>query len=263
MSDPSDPMPDEQLRFLRASVSDRCDLACVYCPKASGMENHVPDHLRERVLTPQAYATNLDRIAATGEIRGISFTGGEPTLNPYLPDLVAHAHTRFERVELTTNGRWLGSMLDRLVPYLHVVKVSLDAADPEVARRISRGRADAHQAAVEAIRMAADAGLTVGVNVVAMRDNLDQLAGIVDLVRGLRVDAPGRLYVSVLDLYHTPETHQVWAQQYVPIETVVAALRRRLGPGQRQDRKGCEIHWFDDAGFQIRVKSSSAYTYRA
>ncbi|MBN1173784.1 MAG: hypothetical protein JXA67_16550, partial [Micromonosporaceae bacterium] len=29
------------------------------------------------------------------------------------------------------------------------------------------------------------------------------------------------------------------------------------------DRKGCEIHWFDDAGFQIRVKSSSAYTYRA
>ncbi len=43
-------MPNPDPIFLRASVSDRCNLHCIYCPKTEGMENRVPSNLRGHSL---------------------------------------------------------------------------------------------------------------------------------------------------------------------------------------------------------------------
>ncbi|SCL36095.1 radical SAM protein [Micromonospora aurantiaca (nom. illeg.)] len=266
MTPSTDPRPAEEIRFLRASVAHQCNLSCVYCPKSSGMENHTPARLREpgHRLTTAQYCRNLDHIADSGVLRGISFTGGEPTLNPDLPVLVAHARSRFDRVELTTNGKHLAGQIDRLAPHLDVIKVSLDAVDPTLSHQIMRGRPADHDVAVAAIRMSLAAGLAVGINIVAMRRNLNQIPRIVRLARTLRRQAgAGTLYVSVLDLYYTDETRALWLDEFVPIDRIASQLRERLGGSESQDRGGCEINWWQDDGVQIRLKSSYESTYRA
>ena len=99
-------MPNGDPIYVRASIARRCNLDCVYCPKPEGMENRVPDALKGRVLDAPAYARCLAHLARQG-ILGVSFTGGEPTLNGDLPWLAAQARVHFTRVELTTNGLYL------------------------------------------------------------------------------------------------------------------------------------------------------------
>ena len=69
MIDTTDPKPADEIRFLRASVADQCNLNCVYCPKTSGMENQVPAWLARRRLSTADYCRNLGLITASGVIR--------------------------------------------------------------------------------------------------------------------------------------------------------------------------------------------------
>jgi molybdenum cofactor biosynthesis enzyme MoaA len=261
----ADPLPDETLRFLRASVASQCNLDCVYCPKDAGMENQVPARLRgARLSTPQ-YQRVLSAIAATGVVGGISFTGGEPTLNKDLPLLVASARRDFQRVELTTNGRRLPEQIDALAPHLDVIKVSLDAADRDLSHAIMRGQRADHDRALTAIRLALAAGLTVGVNVVVMRRNLAQIAQIIRAVAEMRAEAgaaAGSVYVSLLDLYYTPSTRALWLEEFMPLDALADQLAAELGAGLQQHRKGCVIRWFSWGDVQIRVKDSHESTYR-
>lgn len=257
------PQPDETLRFLRASVATQCNLSCIYCPKDAGMENHVPAALRGQRLPAGAYRRVLEAIAADGVIGGISFTGGEPTLNRGLPALAAAARRCYQRVELTTNGRRLPGMLPGLAGNLDVIKVSLDACDPGLNRAITRGQPADHDRALTAIRLALEAGLTVGVNVVVMRRNLPQIAAVIRAVAGLAAGAgTGTAYVSLLDLYYTPSTRQLWLEEFVPLDGLAGSLAAELGDGVQQHRKGCVIRWFTFGGLQIRVKDSHEGTWR-
>lgn len=263
----SDPRPDETLRFLRASVANQCNLNCVYCPKQDGMENHVPARLRGHRLGTGPYLRALHAIAATGAANdialGISFTGGEPTLNPDLPDIVAAARAWYQRVELTTNGRMLPHQIDRLAPHLDVIKISLDAVERDLSHRIMRGHRADHDRALGAIGLALAAGLTVGVNVVVMRRNLDQLAGIIRTVADLHASiGRGSVYVSLLDLYYTDSTRELWQQEFVALDALARTLAAELGDSVEQHRKGCVIRWFTYGDLQIRVKDSHESTFR-
>jgi molybdenum cofactor biosynthesis enzyme MoaA len=258
---PADPAPPEEIRFLRASVADTCNLNCVYCPKASGMENFTPPELADRRLSTDDYCANLGHLAASGVIEGISFTGGEPTHNRDLPVLVAHARTLFRRVELTSNGRFLPKMLPALAPHLDVLKVSLDAADPALAHEIIRGQRMDVAHALDGIDAALAAGVTVGINLVAMRRNLGQLDAVVALANRAHTRSGGTIYVSVLDLYYSDEQRQLWLDEFVPLDPLIADYRAAAS-GRSQDRKGCQIDWFDIDGVQVRFKSSYGSTYR-
>ncbi|GIF01549.1 radical SAM protein [Paractinoplanes rishiriensis] len=259
----ADPRPDETLRFLRASVTAVCNLNCVYCPKDAGMENHVPAGLRGQRLPTAAYLRAMAAIAQTGVVGGIAFTGGEPTLNPDLPMLVAAARGWYRRVELTTNGRMLPERLPEIAEHLDVIKVSLDAADRGLSHAIMRGQRADHDRALDAIRLALRAGLTVGVNVVVMRRNLPQIAAVIRTVADLHAEADtGTAYVSLLDLYYTPSTRRLWLQEFVPLDALAGRLADELGDGVEQHRKGCVIRWFSYGGVQIRVKDSHESTYR-
>jgi molybdenum cofactor biosynthesis enzyme MoaA len=258
-----DPAPPEEIRFLRASVADTCNLNCVYCPKASGMENFTPPELAGQRLSTDEYCANLGYLAASGVIEGISFTGGEPTHNRDLPALVAHARTLFRRVELTSNGRFLRRMLPALAPHLDVLKVSLDAADPALAHEIIRGQRMDVAHALDGIDAALAAGVTVGINLVAMRRNLDQLDAVIALAQQMRKRSGGTVYLSVLDLYYSDEQRQLWLEEFVPLDPLIATYRAAHPSGRSQDRKGCQIDWFDVDGVQVRFKSSYASTYRA
>jgi cyclic pyranopterin phosphate synthase len=125
------------LTDLRISLTDRCNLRCVYCMPADGIAFRPPDELlRDEELLL------LVRIAAELGVRKIRLTGGEPTVRPGLVDLVAAiaAVPGVEDIALTTNGL----LLDRLAAPLAAaglrrVNVSLDTLDPAKFAAITRG----------------------------------------------------------------------------------------------------------------------------
>jgi molybdenum cofactor biosynthesis enzyme MoaA len=227
------------------------------------MENRVPKHLAGMRLSTVEYCRNLDHIARNG-IRGISFTGGEPTLNPDLPLLVRHAARAFERVELTSNGFHLREMLPALAPHLHLLKVSLDATDEAANSAIIRGpsgeAAKACAAVVEACRL----GLRVGVNAVLMRSTRAEIESVMAFCRDVnRRQYAGRAYVSVLDFYYSPEQRALWEREFVPIDELARQFEIRYGPRTTQERFGCSFYWFDANGVEVRFKDSLGATHRA
>lgn len=249
--------------FVRASVSGECNLNCIYCPKAEGMENRVPDTLRGCRLSADDYISNLKHLARQG-LRGVAFTGGEPTLNPDLPLIVKAASNLFERVELTTNGRFLVEMLPEFAPHLDLLKVSLDAVELQKVRTITNGTSFESQHAITSIRAACEAGLRVGINVVVMRSTVDQIDKIIDFCREINLQGfSGKAYVSLLDFYYSEERRATWEQEFLPLSELASVFSDKFGPSTTQERFGCQFFWFETNGVQIRFKDSIGATHRA
>jgi molybdenum cofactor biosynthesis enzyme MoaA len=227
------------------------------------MENRVPAHLSGRLLTVAEYCRNLDHLVRNG-LKGIAFTGGEPTLNPHLPELIRYAAKRFERVELTSNGRHLDEMLPRIAPHLHLLKVSLDTTDPAFAKEITNGTLGEVERADTAIRTACAFGLKVAINAVVMRANLAELNKIIELCRDINQRGyPGKAYVSLLDFYYSNEKRAIWEREFVPISELAAEFEQRFGPKVAQSRFGCTFYWFNADGVDVRFKDSLGATHRA
>jgi cyclic pyranopterin phosphate synthase len=126
-----------ELTDLRISLTDRCNLRCVYCMPADGIDFRPPGELLQ-----DDELRLLVGIAAELGVRKVRLTGGEPTVRPGLVELVRDiaAMPGMEDVALTTNGL----LLDRLAAPLagaglRRVNVSLDTLDPEKFSRITRG----------------------------------------------------------------------------------------------------------------------------
>ncbi len=149
--------------YLRVSVTDRCNLRCVYC---------LPEDAR---FAPDRASTNdLKRLTRliheTADVRKIRLTGGEPTLCDDLVEHVRHARELTPVVGLTTNGIVLEPLLPALQEAgLNRLNISLDALDAESFRRFSRR--DGLNKVVSSIRAARRLGFTpLKVNAVAMQE---------------------------------------------------------------------------------------------
>lgn len=122
--------------YVRISVTDRCNLRCVYCMPEEGIHSVAHDEILrfseiERVC----------RILAEQGICRIKLTGGEPLVRRKLPDLAAALKKipGIESLTLTTNGVLLEEMYDALADAgVDSVTVSLDTLNPSVYRRLTR-----------------------------------------------------------------------------------------------------------------------------
>ena len=124
------------VRDLRISVTDRCNLRCVYCMPAEGMA-----WLAKEQLLSYEEITRFSRVALGLGIRGIRLTGGEPTVRADLPTLVRMLHELQPGLDLslTTNGLKLVDMADALREAgLTRINVSLDTLDRERFHRLAR-----------------------------------------------------------------------------------------------------------------------------
>jgi GTP 3',8-cyclase len=165
------------ISYLRLSVTDRCDLACVYCMPPSGEDEHA---VRRDLLTFEEAARLVQVFAAMG-VRRVRFTGGEPLVRKDVVRLVAlvHGSTGLDDLVMTTNATRLGELARPLREGgLAGVNVSLDTLDATRFRRVTRG-GDLGQV-LAGIRAALDVGLTVKLNTVPMWGvNDDELERIV------------------------------------------------------------------------------------
>jgi cyclic pyranopterin phosphate synthase len=141
------------ISYLRVSVTDRCNLRCVYCMPEEGID-----------LVPMADILRYEEIrdvvavAASMGLRYVRLTGGEPLARRGLVDLVAmiSAIPGIEEVALTTNGVSLARYAGPLAEAgLRRVNISLDTFRPRRFRRITRvGRYEDVREGIAAARAA-------------------------------------------------------------------------------------------------------------
>jgi cyclic pyranopterin phosphate synthase len=169
--------------YLRLSVTDRCDLACVYCMPPSGEEDHA---IRRDMLTFEEAARLVSIFAAAG-IRRVRFTGGEPLVRKDIVRMVelVHRRTEVEQLVMTTNATRLSELARPLREAgLHGVYVSIDTLDAQRFFEITRG-GDLGRV-LAGIHAALDVGLEVKLNTVPLRgQNDDELLKIVDFAWSL------------------------------------------------------------------------------
>lgn len=156
-------------RDLRLSVTDECNLRCVYCLPESGAR-----FLPHRQLLTVAELLRIARVAHGLGITSLRLTGGEPLLRREIVEIVAGiAAVGFDDVSLTTNGTRFAPLAQPLADAgLDRVNISCDSLRPERFAQIRRrGDLDVVLAAMDA---AEHAGLSpVKVNVVVMAGRND------------------------------------------------------------------------------------------
>lgn len=156
--------------YLRISLTDRCNLRCIYCMPEEGVDQMA----HEDVLRIE----EMERIVAVAASMGITrirLTGGEPLVRKGVVDLVRMITNTpgIESVAMTTNGILLPRMADQLKEAgLARVNISLDTLDPEQFTMITR------RGTLEDVLEGIDVALEVGfkpvkINAVTVR-SLDQ-----------------------------------------------------------------------------------------
>ncbi|MBN2874124.1 MAG: radical SAM protein [Spirochaetales bacterium] len=151
-----------RVHYLRVSVTDRCNLRCVYCMPAEGVA-FIP---HERVISFERIVEVVRAAAGLGFDK-VRLTGGEPLVRKGLPDLVSMIAgiPGIETIAMTTNGILLAPLAaDLRRRGLSSVNVSLDTLDPERYAAITRG--GVLEDAIAGIRAARREGFPVKLNVV-------------------------------------------------------------------------------------------------
>lgn len=213
------------ITYLRLSLTDRCNLACVYCMPPGGEIEHA---LRPELLSFEE-AARLIRVFARGGIRRVRFTGGEPLVRKDVVRLVAMARREVDELQMTTNAVRLPELARPLKEAgLTGVNVSLDTLDPDRFRAVTRGGEVGP--VIAGVHAALDAGLEVKINAVALGGDVLPESDAADLV-----DWAWSLGVTprFIELMPLGEAAKLPADAFLSAERLKAILGDRVVPDDR------------------------------
>lgn len=165
--------------YLRVSVTDRCDLRCVYC-----MSEHMTFLPKKDVLSLE----ELDRLCSVfieKGVRRIRLTGGEPLVRKNVMSLI-HGLKRhldsgaLDELTLTTNGTQLERFADELYEAgIRRINISIDTLDADKFKEVTRW--GDIQKVFNGIEAAQKAGLKIKLNAVALKNfNEDELIPLME-----------------------------------------------------------------------------------
>jgi cyclic pyranopterin phosphate synthase len=203
--------------YLRVSVTDKCNLRCVYCMPEGGL----PWLHRDEILSYEEIAA-IVRAAASCGVHAIRLTGGEPLLRRDLHRLVEMIARipGIDDISLSTNGLLLEEQVEGLARAgLRRANVSLDTLQPErfesIARRPGLDRV------LRGIDKAISAGLApIKINCVVMRGrNDDELSAFAELTRRRPVA------VRFIEAMPVVEYTQAQSEEYVSADELLERLR--------------------------------------
>ena len=167
---PADPLVDNfsrRIRYLRVSVTDRCNYRCTYC-----MPEELGDQLtfepRAAVLTFEELERLIGVFARLG-VRKVRLTGGEPTVRKGIVELTGRIANvpGIDQVVMTSNGHLLGELAAPLAAAgVSTINISLDTLDAAKFRQLT-GRGDLARV-LAGVDAAVAAGIRVKTNAVAL-----------------------------------------------------------------------------------------------
>jgi cyclic pyranopterin phosphate synthase len=209
------------ITYLRISVTDRCNLRCVYCMPEAGL----PWIPKREILTYEEIAHIVAAGAAVG-VRSVRLTGGEPLVRRDLCALVRKlaAIPGVDDISLSTNGLMLADVAREFAEAgLRRVNISLDTLREErffaIARRPGLDRV------LAGIEAAIDAGLApLKLNCVVMRGrNDDEIGDFAELTR----DRP--IFVRFIEVMPVEENLDLQRDAYVSADEILERVRESRG----------------------------------
>ncbi|MFC1466519.1 MAG: GTP 3',8-cyclase MoaA [Candidatus Brachytrichaceae bacterium NZ_4S206] len=209
------------IHYLRVSLTDRCNLRCVYC-----MPEQMVFRPSEELLTNRELFRVLEVVDALGFDK-YRLTGGEPTVRPGLVEIVRRIASlpNAREVAMTTNGLKLAQLAQPLKDAgLNRVNISIDSLDPIKFKRITRwGDVRDVLAGIEA---AEQVGLTpIKLNAVVIRGfNEDDVVPLARLT--LEHEWQFR-FIEVMPFADVAEFQQA---SIVPTREMMARIEAELGP---------------------------------
>jgi len=165
------------IRYLRLSVTDRCDLRCFYCMPEGFKDFEVPEHW----LTT-AEIERLVGVMADMGLERVRITGGEPLVRRGIEDIVRSidALPGIDDIALSTNATRMARMAAPLKEAgVDRINVSLDTLDPQRFQQITQGKL---QKVIDGLMAAKDAGIDpIKLNMVVMKGiNEDDVESLLD-----------------------------------------------------------------------------------
>lgn len=208
------------IRYLRVSVTDRCDFRCVYCMA------------EEMSFLPKAHLLSLeelDRVCSAFidlGVRKLRITGGEPLVRRNIMSLFRALSRHLDaggldELTLTSNGSQLGELAAELAHCgVRRINISLDTLDPARFKALTRiGDLSRVLAGVDA---AVAAGLSVKINTVALRGfNEDEIETLMRWCAGRGFDMT---VIEVMPMGDIGSDSRL--DQYLPLSEVRARLAR-------------------------------------
>ncbi len=207
--------------YLRVSITDRCDLRCVYC-----MSEHMSFLPRADLLSLEELDRLCSAFIAKG-VRKLRLTGGEPLVRRGIMTLVEKlsrhlAGGALDELTVTTNASQLKKYADQLAAHgVKRLNISLDTLDPARFRAITRwGQLTTVLDGIEAARRA---GIAIKLNTVALKGvNDDEFVRLIEWAHDKGMDLT---FIEVMPLGEIGEDRLA---QYLPLSMVRARLAERF-----------------------------------
>lgn len=174
-------------RMMRGEIvlTEACNFRCPYC---RGLSSYIYGNRPKSELTFEEACHYVDLWSTNGQaIKNIRFSGGEPTVLKWLPDLVSYAHdSGVERIAISTNGSARFSLYEELIERgCNDFSISLDACCASDAEKMA-GRKGFWKKLVENIRRISEKSY-VTVGVVLTPENVDRTREIIAFASSLGV----------------------------------------------------------------------------
>ena len=238
------------INYMRISVTDRCNLRCIYCMPPEGVES-IPHN---EILSYDEILQVVKAASSIG-INRIKITGGEPLVRKNITELICRIKQikGIETVSLTTNGVLFDRYAEKLAEAgLDSVNFSLDCLDAAAYYTITR--VDAFEKVMQAIELALKMGMQTKVNCVPVFSYND--AGLTTMA-GLAKKYP--MDVRFIELMPIGQ-----GRQFVPVKN--RDVFRRLIQEFGQPRPSSFIHgngparYYDFPDFKGSIGLISANT---
>lgn len=175
---------DRVARKLRISVTDKCNMKCIYC-----MPQHNIKWFEDKEILSFQEIVRITSIFADLGINKIRITGGEPLLRPYLENLITELKkiSKIKTISMTTNGMLLEEKIDQLSSAgITSLNISLDTFSEERFKTLN-GISNLNRV-IKGIQKARDLGLKIKINTVVIRNwNDDEIINFAKFARDYNV----------------------------------------------------------------------------
>jgi cyclic pyranopterin phosphate synthase len=208
--------------YLRISVTDRCNLSCIYCKPRAGMKV-----LPHREILSYEEIRRLVALAVPLGITRVRVTGGEPLVRRGIVEFIASltAQPGLKDISITTNGVLLDELADGLMragkPRLNI---SLDSLDPQKFRTITGS--DSYERVWRGINRAEELGFfPLKINMVPVRGmNEDEVANFA------RLTIDRRFHVRFIEFMPIGADDRWHRDSCVSASEIQAVIEREVGP---------------------------------
>ena len=179
-------------------LTDKCNFRCTYC---KGIREELKGDIELRL------AKEVIDMWSTEGLRNIRFSGGEPTLYPYLEDLVKYAKYKgIERVALSTNGSVSLDYYKKLIKLgVDDFSISLDACCVDFGNKMAGVEGVWEKVVRNIEELAKYVYVTVGI--VINEDNIEEIEGIIELADSLGV--------SDIRVITAAQYNKLWNKDYI------------------------------------------------